>query len=398
MTGGFQIDSCGQNGILPSQWIGKAIEAGVISATLPIPAEQIQPNSLDLRLSSRGYRMRCSFLPGREGLQKKRERFSSYVVDLSDDGFVLETNQVYLFELCESLSLPEGFSARANPKSTTGRLDVFCRVLTEFGQYFDEVPAGYHGKLYLEIVPRSFAIRVRPGDSLAQIRFQVGSAVVTDSEVVEIIDEFQVMTNSAGYPIRSESVRINGGFFMSVDLDSADDFVGYRARKNSHPVDLRAVGQADIKQYWERVYCRKKQPVILEPNEFYILASKELISLPPQFCAEMVPFDAGSGELRTHYAGFFDSGFGYDPEKGRSETASAVVLEVRNQDVPFVIEDGHPLFRVILLRNTEAPNALYGARIGSNYQGQRLRLSKQFSQGIERDDSESRLQTTLDLG
>ncbi len=394
----MEFDSTGHNGILPSQWITQAIEAGVICATVPIPAEQIQPNSLDLRLSSRGFRMRCSFLPGQEGLQKKRERFSSYAVDLTSDGFVLETNQVYLFELWESLVLPEGFSARANPKSTTGRLDVFCRVLTEFGQYFDDIPTGYKGKLYLEIVPRSFAVRVRPGDSLAQIRFQVGSATIGDSEISHIIDEHGVLTSSTGHLIRSENMRINGGFFMSVDLESNDDFVGYRARKNSHPVDLREIGQANIKQYWKKIYCKKSQPVILEPNEFYIFASKELISLPPQYCAEMVPFDAGSGELRTHYAGFFDSGFGYDPQKSRSETASAVVLEVRNQDVPFVIEDGHPLFRVILLKNMEAPDTLYGSRIGSNYQGQRLRLSKQFSQGVEKDDSESRLQTTLDLG
>ncbi|HLV79163.1 MAG TPA: 2'-deoxycytidine 5'-triphosphate deaminase [Chthonomonadaceae bacterium] len=366
-------------GVLPSQWIRQAIADGILCPATPVAPGQIQPNSLDLRLGEIGYRVQCSFLPGPEGVEKKLARFKWYDLALSEAGTVLERNQVYLFPLRERLALPPSISVRANPKSTIGRLDVFTRLVTETGTAFDAVPAGYQGALYLEVVPRSFAIKVRPGDSLAQVRFQTGEPQFSDLETQAILDREEIVLGPDLLPLRSTDLRLSNGIFLSVRLHGAlDATIGYRARKNTPPIDLRAIGTVPIRRYWERLYGRPSAPVILEPDEFYIFSSRELVRLPPQYCAEMVPFDASSGELRTHYAGFFDSGFGYAGGAPPAQNAAAVVLEVRNRDVPFLIEEGHPLFRLLLLKNTEPPTSLYGAEMGSNYQAQRLRLSKQF--------------------
>lgn len=385
------LDAVAQSpgGILPSQWIRAAFQVGILQASQPLTEQQIQPNSLDLRLGPPGFRVQCSFLPGEEGLSRKLERFAWYDLVLDDEGVVLERNQVYLFPLVESLQLPKEISARANPKSSTGRLDIFTRLVTEFGTTFDEVPAGYCGKLYLEVVPRSFAVRLRPGDSLAQLRFQVGDPQLSDGEVAELLDREAIVLSAGLQALHARDLRIAEGVFLSVHLKGADgDVVGYKARKNTSPLDLRAKGTLPRHHYWERIETHTGLPIILEPDEFYIFSSKELVRLPPNVCAEMVPFDAGSGELRTHYAGFFDSGFGYsrnssgssaDASGSSTEGAAAVVLEIRNRDVSFLIEDGHPLFRLLLLRNVAIPDLLYGDRLGSNYQGQRLKLGKQFA-------------------
>jgi dCTP deaminase len=377
-----------QSGVLPSQWIRAALADGVIGAVSPIAPAQIQPNSLDLRLDSVAYRVQCSFLPGEEGLAHKLTRFKWYEFPIPEEGVVLERNQAYIFPLCESLNLPDDIYARANPKSTTGRLDVFTRLVTEFATSFDEVRAGCRGRLYLEVVPRSFAIRVRMGDSLAQIRFQVGDPNLTPEETAGLLDSEHILLGPNLNTLRSQNVPISSGMTLSISLPRRDATVGYQARKNTPPIDLRAVGQASKRLYWDRIYGDSK-PVILEPDEFYIFASRELVRLPPRYCAEMVPFDASSGELRTHYAGFFDSGFGYAPGRSADESAAAVVLEVRSRDVPFLIEDGQPLFRVNLLRCTEEPDILYGAGLGSNYQSQRLRLSKQFTGAADSEDEEA---------
>ncbi|MCB1152321.1 2'-deoxycytidine 5'-triphosphate deaminase [bacterium] len=368
-------------GILPSQWIRQAIDDGIIESATPIADDQIQPNSLDLRIGERGHRVRCSFLPGREGVAKKLDRYRWYDLNLSkhdDDGSFLERNQVYLFPLDESLKLPKGISGRANPKSSTGRLDVFTRVVVEDGTSFDEVPDGYHGKLYLEVVPRSFAIRVRPGDSFAQIRFQRGNAQLADAEVAELLKTEPMVLSRGREAIPVDTLTISSGVWLSVQLtksaEAEDDIIGFQARKNTQPIDLRDRG-LDPNEYWD-VIRSGTGPVILEPDEFYIFASQELVRLPPEYCAEMVPFDAGSGELRTHYAGFFDSGFGFNRD-GQSEGA-AVVLEIRNRDVPFLVDNSNVLFRLLVLRNTEPPEILYGADRPSNYQGQKLKLAKQF--------------------
>lgn len=378
------------DGILPSQWIRSAIEQGYISAPVAISPRQIQPNSLDLRLGTHGYRVQCSFLPGKESARQKLQRFKWYDVPIVEGGVVLERNQVYLFPLWERLDLPAHVSARANPKSSTGRLDIFTRLVTENGTAFDEVPRGYTGELYLEVVPRSFAIRVRPGDSLSQARFHLGDPRLSDQEIATFIDTADIILDPHFHPLRARDLRISSGIFLSVNLAGRpDSTIGYRAKKNTPPIDLRAIGGARVRHYWERIFWRPSSPIILEPDEFYIFASRELVRLPPDVCAEMVPFDASSGELRTHYAGFFDSGFGYESNPGLPPKGAAVVLEVRNRDVPFMIEDGHPLFRLLFLRNSEQPDILYGGGVGSNYQHQRLRLGKQFGADSEKQSSDS---------
>jgi dCTP deaminase len=383
-----------QNGVLPAQWIRQAHTQGIVDATLPIAPAQIQPNSLDLRLDGVGYRVQCSFLPGDEGIQQKLSRYKWYEFQVPPEGVVLERNQAYIFPLCEHLRLPEWVYARANPKSTTGRLDVFTRLVTEHGTTFDEVRAGYTGRLYLEVVPRSFAIRVRTGDSLAQIRFQTGNPHLSREETVALLDSEHLILDPTLRTLRSRDLPVANALVLSISLPKKNEpLIGYQARRNTPPIDLRAIGGARISHYWDRIHGGSK-PIILEPDEFYIFASRELICLPPEYCAEMVAFDASSGEVRTHYAGFFDSGFGYGANRSADQTAAAVVLEVRSRDVPFLIEDGQPLFRVHLLRSTEPPDTLYGTGPGSNYQGQRLRLSKQFTgtpDGDEPDANQPRL-------
>jgi len=365
------------NGVFPSQWIIEALKNGIVTAASDFSERQVQPNSLDLRLGEIAHRVTCSFLPRQEGMAKKLSRFKWYDVPIKESGTVLERNQVYMFPLQERLALPDHVAASANPKSTTGRLDVFTRVVTENGRAFDEIPAGYQGPLFLEVVPRSFAIKVRPGDTLAQVRFYSGQCKLSDRETQELIDNEVLVTDSDNVPLRSTDLRVHGGLNLSIRLSSkhSDGLIGYKARKNQLPIDLRA--KTSIRAYWENIYSGTG-PIILEPDEFYIFASNELVRLPPAYCAEMVPFDASSGELRTHYAGFFDSGFGFEPGPKPEASAAAVVLEIRNRDVPFLIEAGQPLFRLLVLRNAEEPSTLYGRKAGSNYQSQRLRLSKQF--------------------
>lgn len=376
------------SGVLPSQWIRAAVDDGIITASRPIEPGQIQPNSLDLRLDSLGYRVQCSFLPGEAGIRKKLERFQWYDFAVPGEGMVLERNQAYIFPLCENLHLPDHLYARANPKSTTGRLDVFTRLVTENGTSFDEARPGYSGRLYLEVVPRSFAIRVRPGDSLSQVRFQAGDAAFSHEETVRLLDTEAIILSADLRTLRATDLPISSGVTLSISLPKNEKTVGYQARKNTPPIDLRAIGGARVWHHWDRI-LGDGRPIILEPDEFYIFASRELVRLPPGVCAEMVPFDASSGEVRTHYAGFFDSGFGYAVNRAADVSAAAVVLEVRSRDVPFLIEDGQPLFRLNLMRNTEEPDLLYGADLSSNYQGQRLRLSKQFTGTPEPEEEDA---------
>lgn len=375
-----------RGGVLPSQWIRKALSDGTLSAVRPVEPSQIQPNSIDLRIGRSGTRVQCSFLPGREGVASRLRRFGIYPVDAGPDGVVLERNAVYLFPLLESLKLPPGVRARANPKSSTGRLDIFCRLVTEHGTSFDDIPEGFAGPLFLEVVPRSFPIRVREGDSLAQLRFVVGDPTLDDDETRALMAREPIIVAPETLPAGHAGLRVEDGVFMSVNL-SSEGAVGYRARRNTGAIDLR--GRHPVGQFWEPISHSPDEPLLLEPDEFYILRSNELVRLPPSVCAEMVPFDAGAGEVRTHYAGFFDSGFGYVSADDRGVAAAAVVLEVRGRDVPFHVDEGNHLFRVILLRNSEAPDDLYGKGLQSHYQGQRLRLSKQFLP--EDGDPESQL-------
>ena len=375
-------------GILPYQDIKRLITGQIIAATPSIEDRQIQPASLDLRLGRKAYRLISSFLPELSAISSRLNVLDFYQSDLVmyemdlTDGAILEKGHVYLVPLLESLKLPKTIRARANPKSTTGRLDVFTRVVTDLNAGFDEIRAGYRGPLFLEVVPRSFAIKVRTGQSLNQIRFVRGEATVTDSLLRMLHRRTPLLFhNDPGRKtIGNRDFRAEHGLFLRIDLKGDDrtdsQIIGYRAKKNSHVIDLSRVGHYAAGDFWEPLYRHRHDSLLLEPEEFYILASKERIRVPAGYAAEMVAYEAACGELRTHYAGFFDPGFGYG---ARGEIkGTQVVLEVRPHDVPFLIHDGQTFFKVVYDRMADAPEQLYGVGLGSSYQQQALTLSKHF--------------------
>jgi dCTP deaminase len=366
-------------GVLSTQHIRELLATGAISSDTSIGGSQLQPNSLDLTLGGIAYRTRCSFLPIHSSTSEMLAdpRLVMSVVDLAvSSGALLECGVTYLIPLQERLLLPPDIHCKANPKSSTGRLDMLARLITEQGHEFDTISEGYAGPLYLEVVCRSFPIRLRQGDSLAQIRFNRGNPCLSDEELHRFIKRGQIIRDSGGVPISPSDLQIKDGVFLTVRLiGQGDETVGFFAKRNTPSVDFR-VHDHSIKTYWERIHSahRANDLQIIEANEFYIFSSQERLVVPPELCAEMVAYDAKSGELRTHYAGFFDSGFGMG-------TAGAhVVLEVRNQDIPFLVQHGQRLFRMQFYWNLEEPDVLYGsANTHSHYQGQRLRLAKHFS-------------------
>ncbi len=364
--------------VLPSQAIAQAVDAGWISAgRFRIDEEAYQPASLDLRLGPTAWPLRCSFLPSGDGsVEDKLEDLAFEQIDIRD-GATLERDRPYLIPLTEELALPPGVRARTNPKSSTGRLDVFTRVITDRNHRFDEIPAGYHGKLYLEVVPRSFAIRVTEHLSLNQLRLSGGDARLTDAELRSLHEDVPLLYMGSD-PLETDSLAISDGLFLSVDLETGDGdrVVGYRAKKNSHRIDL---ARRDYRwtDYWEPVYPEENNRIVLEPEIFYLLLSAEGICIPPDYAAEMMAYDPTAGELRTHYAGFFDPGFGFDPDGSRPGSRAA--LEVRARDVPFMVEHLQPICKLGFERLSEPPDRLYGADVGSNYQGQVTMLSKHFA-------------------
>jgi len=335
-------------GILPSQAIRALIREGEVKLAEPLLANQLQPASLDLRLGTVAYRVRASFLPGRgEKVSAKLDDLQLHAISLSQ-GAVLETGCVYVAPLLESLDLPPDLCAATNPKSSTGRLDVFTRVIADGVSAFDQIPAGYSGQLYAEICPQTFPIVVRKGSRLSQIRFRRGGM---DAKPVQDIP-------------------------LSVDLSGGETgLVGYRAKRHTGLVDVDAVGARPMIDYWEPIYVREKKRLILDPDQFYILASKEAVHVPPDQAAEMVPFNPLVGEFRVHYAGFFDPGFGHEEAGG---AGSRAVLEVRSHKVPFILEDGQIIGRLVYERLTDKPELLYGRDLSSHYQAQGLKLSKHF--------------------
>lgn len=374
-------------GILPYQQITKLIASRAIQSDVPIEDRQIQPASLDLRLGRKAYRLISSFLPELSDITSRLNVLDFYQSDLVmyemdlTDGAILEKGHVYLVPLLESLRLPKDLRARANPKSTTGRLDVFTRVVTDLNAGFDEIRAGYRGPLYLEVVPRSFAIKVKTGYSLNQIRFVRAESTVTDSALQTLHKTTPLLYHNlpSAKPVGSRDLRTERGLFLRIDLKGVErdgeSVIGYRAKKNSHVVDLSKVGYYAALDFWEPIRPHRRDSLLLEPEEFYILASKERIRVPPGYAAEMVAYEAACGELRTHYAGFFDPGFGY----GQGEIhGTQVVLEVRPHDVPFLIHDGQTFFKVVYDRMLDVPIQLYGTALGSSYQLQGLTLSKHF--------------------
>src|SRR5712671_5311993 len=334
-----------EKGILPDRLIATLVKTGAVIPAGALDDDQIQPASIDLRLGEIAYRVRASFLPGPESTVGERiDELKLHEIPLGD-GAVLETGCVYIVPLMESLSLPPDIAASANPKSSTGRLDVFTRVIADHTRGFDRVNAGYHGPLYAEISPRTFPVLVREGSRLSQLRFRRGHAVLMDETLAALHRRERLVDSEA--PDLSDGV----------------------------PVDVDRRASYDIGEFWEPIRARHDRSLILDPDEFYILASKEAVQVPPDYAAEMVPFDPLVGEFRVHYAGFFDPGFGYAGAGGRGARA---VLEVRSREVPFIIEHGQIVGRLVYERMLARPDALYGQGIGSNYQAQNLRLSKHF--------------------
>lgn len=367
----------GASGVLPSQWLRKAIANGVIDAgDFKIPAENVQPASLDLRLGEFAYRMRCSFLPTDETVEQRRKDLTMDELDLRREGAVLEANRPYLIPLKEQLALPAGVRGKANPKSSTGRVDVFTRVITDRGHRFDEIADGYHGGLYLEVVPLSFAVRVRENLSLNQLRLSVGRTELSDEELRKE-HEKQPILFSRGSVVPAGELALSGGLFLGLDLRGDENRrVGYRARQSAPLLDLSAIGAADPDHYWDPVRREEGRRIVLDPKSFYLLMSEESVSVPPSLAAEMTAYDPTSGELRTHYAGFFDPGFGYDAEGDLNGSTAA--LEVRAHDVPFMVEHGQRVCKLTFERMLEEPTQLYGSGIGSNYQRQTETRGKHF--------------------
>jgi dCTP deaminase len=362
------------NGILVSQTIRELVRTGSIQALGPLRPDQIQPSSIDLRLGARIWQLQVSFLPGARGIERKLGTLATACWRTDrDEPLVLHRGCVYLAEIEEVLELPEDVWGRANPKSSTGRLDVFVRMLTEYGHAFDTVPAGYQGRLYLEITPQSFHVGVRRGDALCQLRLARGRPGVPFDALQDRQSREPMCLWSDGTP--APVVDDPPGVLLSVDLEGHGGApCGYLARRHQPPVDL-ARRDLPNDRYWVPLSPQGEEGQVLEPEQFYIFATRERLRIPPDVCAELVAFDATKGELRTHYAGFIDSGFGWAP--GDPTQGARLVLEIRTHDVPFLLEHGQPLFRIEFMRNEAEPDILYGAA-GSNYQMQSLRLAKQF--------------------
>ncbi len=358
-----------RSGILPAQAIRALVASGAIKPAMPIAVGQVQPASLDLRLGEVAYRVRASFLPGPgSSVAQKLSDLSLHTIDLTH-GAVLETGCVYVVPLLESLALPADISAAANPKSSTGRLDVFTRVIADGVDSFDTVPAGYQGRLYAEICPQTFPIVVRRGSYLSQLRLRIGDPIENDTALAALHARVRLVSGGV------EDIR--GGIALSVDIAGAkDSLVGYRAKRHTGIVDVDKPGACAILDYWEPIHVRGARRLILDPDQFYILASKEAVHVPPTHAAEMMPFNPLVGEFRVHYAGFMDPGFGHAPAGG---SGARVVLEVRSHKVPFILEDGQTIGRLVYERMTETPEILYGSDLKSNYQAQGLKLSKHFA-------------------
>ena len=353
-------------GVLPSQMIRTMIGSGQIAASPAVDPVQIQPASLDLRLGTRAWRVRASFLAGQgRRVADRLPDFAMHEIDLTP-GAVLEKGCVYLVPLMESLALPPGVQAVANAKSSTGRLDLLTRTITDGGTEFDRIPPGYHGPLWAEICPRSFSVLVRPGMRLNQIRFRDGQALLSDDDLARL---------HAADPLVDVPAHIENGLAFSVDLSPRDgDLVGFRAKPHTGVIDLDRIGHYVPRDFWEDIRTTDGR-IILDPGAFYILVSRESVTIPPDHAAEMAPYLAMVGEFRVHYAGFFDPGFGHATAGG---AGSRGVLEVRCHEAPFVLEHGQVVGRLVYERMAEVPDLLYGAGLSSNYQGQGLKLSKHF--------------------
>lgn len=356
-------------GILPAHQISALVGERHVRPTNPLDSDQIQPASLDLRLGPVAYRVRASFLPGPDTTVAERvAMLKLHEIDLTS-GALLEPGRsggVYIVPLMEELALPADIAAATNPKSSTGRLDVFTRVITDRAREFDKIPAGYDGQLYLEISPRTFPVIVRAGSRLSQIRFRRGNAHLDDAALAALHQRT---------PLVDGPLHLADGVMLSIDLGGEGDIVGYRAKRHTGLVDVDRRDAYDVLEFWDPLTIHGRRELILDPDQFYILMSREAVHVPPDYAAEMVPFDPLVGEFRVHYAGFFDPGFGHSESGG---AGSRAVLEVRSHEVPFILGHGQSVGRLVYEHMLERPRELYGQGIGSHYQAQGLKLSKHF--------------------
>jgi dCTP deaminase len=362
-------------GILPSHVLKRLLDQGrEITAAEPFAPGQIQPASIDLRLGPVAYRVRASFLPGPAAtVEDKLKTVFMHEVDLTD-GAVLEAGSVYIVPLLERAEFSARISGGANPKSSTGRIDVFTRLITDYAPSFDRVAAGYRGPLYAEICPQTFPVLVRKGSRLNQLRIRHGSPSFSDTALRRLHEQAPLVAIDD----RKGEPNIDDGLALSIDLKGNADAgkrIGFRAKKHTGLIDVDKVGALDPADFWEPIQANSRGDMVLDPDEFYILVSRERVAIPPDHAAEMVPFNPLVGEFRVHYAGFFDPGFGYEP--GRPPSARGV-LEVRSREVPFILEHGQIIGRLVFERLTDPPPEGYGEGLGSNYQRQGLKLSKHF--------------------
>ncbi len=370
-------------GVLPGQALTKAVELGLVCTReehYRVPPSSIQPASLDLRLGEVAYRVRCSFLPDRRPVELKLKELIVDELDLRREGAVLETNRPYIIPLIEELQLTPEVRGKTNPKSSTGRLDVFTRVITDESFRFDEIRPGYRGRLYLEVVPLSFTVRVRHTLALNQLRLSIGPSRLTDEQIVDAHAE-QPLLYTRDRPVPVQDLATADGLFLSLDLKGdSTGRVGYRAKDNTPPLEMDRLEAYEWQDYWEPVTREEGDRVVLGPEHFYLLLSEEAVCIPPGLAAEMTAYDPTSGELRTHYAGFFDPGFGFDP--AGQFRGSRAALEVRAHDVPFMIEHRQRVCKLSFERMAQESEVLYGGGIGSKYQQQTDTLSKHFKHPV----------------
>ncbi|MCI4625067.1 MAG: 2'-deoxycytidine 5'-triphosphate deaminase [Candidatus Magnetoovum sp. WYHC-5] len=365
-------------GVFSARMIKELIAAGNIKAQEVIQEEHIQPASLDLRLGNMAYQIKASFLPGGySSILDKIEALDLLIdtIDLTRPN-ILQKGCVYVVPLLEQLSLPANVSARANPRSTSGRLDVFVRLLTDFGTVYEDVPQGYEGQLYVEIVPRTFSVLMSKGSRLNQLRFIYGKPLTSDTELTTLHNKETIVCFADRLPCEA---KIGDGLLLTVNLQGykgQGGVIGYKAKRDAPILDFNKVNHYDSAGFWETVYCPEKRGLVLNPNDLYILTSKENVRVPPAYAAEMVAFEPSMGEFRVHYAGFFDPGFGYG--NNNEVDGTPAVLEVRAHDAPFIIEDGQLIARLLYFPLVEPATKIYGTSIGSSYQFQKLTLSKQF--------------------
>ena len=372
-----------KSGYLTNQSIELACHEGIIHSRVSLLASQFQPVSLDLRLGSCAYRIQSSFLPENDTVETKLKEVKLYEVDLRDGG-ILEKGAIYLIPLLEELNLPKNFQGRTNPKSSTGRLDMFTRVIVDHGHRFDEIPNEYKGQMYLEVIPRSFPVRVKEGLRLNQLRIFQGNPHLSDTKLKNFYKKTPILFSEDGRSIEVDKVKIDNGLFISLDLagTKGDRIVAYKAKTNSSVIDMSFNRYYHPMDFWEPITLTqiRNKRLILEPESFYIMMSKEKICIWPHLLAEMVAYEPNSGELRTHYAGFFDPGFGWHGGKAIKNQGTRAVMEVRPHDVPFMVEDGQTFCRLKFESVIEEPTKVYGKKLKSNYHSQGLALSKYFKE------------------